>query len=318
MMPEKMSSLKSDEYSTTVFTSLNQSPDGYTEPNDNEFPDEYSPYEPTPAVWSAVRDHQNLVWQRTLELLDIVSPKHIDPVFVEMIYEEYFASWAVRSNHSHENFMKFLESKAELDADTDRLVTRAIDSKIRPNECLQLLVTCPDLPSIEMAALYHPYGARGQHREPMRMDVQGAVIDHGGTLVTGDSSARSIHVHPHYIGIPGSTSSEYELAGSIVTYKKDVGSIQKADGRIVKVVERSVVALLHDSAYGFDATVLHKIDNVDYRQHWRGQDKDWIQNQLVQQSGLHYYATKLIANQSSLDCIVPLSTTYFAYQELVE
>lgn len=312
-------------------------PDRLDEPADRE---NYLPYEPTPILnrevnvhYDSIVGHQQEVAETTDPLFSEYAPDDIPMNIRSMIELDHIVGRMHRETKNIHAWYDWEERNDILSGELEPIKERVLTGQATPYESL-LLLSQTNLRSVELTKVTHPYGYRMEYVADARQSIEEAfyyLSDRGVlSIYRPDMSYRKISIEPNIsisggeldprrINIDGlevvtgsnDVVSVSGLNGFLVTYKRDIGSINRHDGRRIKVVERQSAAFrLDNGVKDLNQKIINKIiESAEDRNYAEG----WID-----ESGARGLIEQSIQNNVDADYLVPLSTMTYATLESEE
>lgn len=292
-------------------------PETFTEPFTGELYDRhYGAVPANPYYNDGVKVRQNKIKEEFATLFEYPPEElGIPESFKQMFIDDYYINVERRRMINYENFARWRMDNPQLeDEELEGAVQRTEMGYAESGDVLDVALNT-ELSGLEIGRVSHPYWRRTEFITPMRLDVSAAIIDRGGELTPIQEPYRRVKIVPHLER--NEQTQEDEIIGFIVRYKRDVGSIPKDDGTVLRVVERQVAAYRADEASGFDQSIIEEMHEYarkkkDFR--WDKIADERFPNALLN-TLCDGYINKIIQTDTAAPFVVPESTTIYCYSE---
>lgn len=224
-------------------------------------------------------------------------PKDISPEvaeYIEMIHMQRTLKREARNNDSYyfrgvNDFSKFPDEMIEMIQRAEK------GKKISPAELLYLAQVL-EVPSIELASLTHPYGARIEMLPVMREAARGGIVLHGGEVYEDPPVRFEVKNANDY--------SPEKMKAISMTRKTDLGELP--DGTYV--TERSSFVVILDKIPEAQAQAIRGInagrDHKEYK---------WDPDQVLEYINHNGVMPEWLENDQ-FDVAVPIATTIVAFR----
>ena len=246
---------------------------------------------------------------------------NIPESFRQLLIDDYHINVERRRMINFENFAKWRQDHPRLHDALEASVQRVENGYTEVGDILDVALNT-SLSGLEVGRITHPYGQRIEQVTPMRLNVAAAINERGGTLESISKPYKRIKIVPKIerLGKEG----EQEITGFIVRYKHDLGFIPKAEGEVLRVVERQVAAYRADEASGFPQDIIAAMQELAEKEqrktkkpfYWDNVPSDRLET-LLTDSRCRGFIEKSVQTDSLDSFIIPESTTIFCYPEKV-
>lgn len=230
--------------------------------------------------------------------------------FQDLFTDDYVIGERRRQMTNFNNYMEWRKKYHYLNKDLLPLFERYESATAEVEDVIDIALHTNIQNGLEVGRVTHPYWQRMEYVLDLRRDTAEVIQNRGGRLEPWISPYRSISIVPY--------TNNGEVAGFIVPYKHDLGSIiRPGDGKVLHVVERQIAGIRVDEASGFSQGVLRRMHDIAKDK----PDFDWANTgderfeYHLRNTGARGFIEKAIQTDSTEEFLVPESTTIYVFAE---